>query len=87
MGRACVVLGHRLREFAHLQKNMQSAVIKVPDETRMGQLVHDLNLPHVHPLRLRVQLRLVDQFHSHAVCNEVYQNKVNTDETPSIPTL
>ena len=38
-----------------------------PDEARMRQLVHDLDLPDEHPLRLRVQLRLVDQFHSHAV--------------------
>ena len=44
---------------------------KVPDEARVCQLVHYLNLPHEHPLRLRVQLRLVDQFHSHAVWNEL----------------
>ena len=46
-------------------------VTKVPDEARVCQLVHYLNLPHEHPLRLRVQLRLVDQFHSHAVWNEL----------------
>ena len=44
---------------------------QVPDEAGVCQLVHDLNLPHEHPLRLRVQLRLVDQFHSHAVWNEL----------------
>ena len=41
-----------------------------PDEAGVCQLVHDLDLPDEHPLRLRVQLRLVDQFHSHAVWKE-----------------